>query len=108
MLAYEKCYVLTSTTAFSFRNCFAAHERLSYSNDYPITRNWWTITHGNCSRAAELVLAPGQASLVPHDVTTGQTEITGPPLHVIVARWRVDSNFCRRNISQVPAHTISP
>ena len=107
-LAYEKCYVLTSNTPFSFNNCLAAHERLSYSTNYPITANWWTITDGNCSRAAELVLAPGQTSLVPHDVTTGTTRITVPALGGKVGPWRIDSVVCKNTISAVPPHTISP
>ena len=107
-LAYEKCYVLTSNTPFSFNNCLAAHERLSYSTNYPITANWWTITDGNCSRAAELVLAPGQTSLVPHDVTTGTTRITVPALGGRVGPWRIDSVVCKTTISSVPPHTISP
>jgi glyoxylase-like metal-dependent hydrolase (beta-lactamase superfamily II) len=107
-LAYEKCYVLTSNTPFSFNNCLAAHERLSYSSDYPITQNWWTITDGNCSRAAELVLAPGQPSLVPPDVTTGTTRITTPALGGNVGPWRIDSVVCKNTISAVPPHTISP
>ncbi len=106
-LAYEKCYVLTANSA-SFNNCLAAHERLSYSNDYPITANWWTITDGNCSRAAELTLAPGQTSLVPHDVTTGTTRITVPALGGRVGPWRIDSVVCKTTISAVPPHTISP
>src|SRR5690242_10782619 len=57
MLAYEKCYVLTGNDN---NKCLAAHERLSYSVDYPITSNWWTIPDGNCSRAAELTLANGE------------------------------------------------
>ena len=65
-LAYEKCYVLTSTSnGNSYNNCIAAHEPTSYSAAYPITQNWWNIPNGNCSRAAELVLAPGEATHVP-------------------------------------------
>jgi len=30
----------------------------------PITKNWWTITDGNCSRAAELILANNEATHV--------------------------------------------
>ena len=107
-LAYEKCYVLAAGT-FSFNNCLAAHERLAYSNDYPITSNWWTITDGNCSRAAELTLAPGQPSLVPPDVATGTTRIVPNDLaRGLTARfgpWRIDSTTCRRTISEVPTHT---
>jgi glyoxylase-like metal-dependent hydrolase (beta-lactamase superfamily II) len=106
-LAYEKCYVLTASSS-SFNNCLAAHERLSYSTDYPITQNWWTITNGNCSRAAELVLAPGQASLVPHDVTTGSTVISLPGLTAKVGPWRIDPVTCKQTISTVPPHMISP
>src|SRR5207244_9471262 len=58
-LAYEKCYVLTSTspltpTSGSFNNCIAAHEPVSYTAAYPITPNWRNIPAGNCSRAAQL------------------------------------------------------
>ncbi|HEY3109683.1 MAG TPA: MBL fold metallo-hydrolase [Chloroflexota bacterium] len=62
-LAYEKCYVVAGSQGFN--NCVAAHEPLSYSRAYPLTSNWWNIPNGNCSRAAELTLAPGQSSLVP-------------------------------------------
>jgi len=106
-LAYEKCYVLTANSV-SFNNCLAAHERLSYSTDYPITQNWWTITNGNCSRAAELILAPGQASLVPHDVTTGSTIISLPGVAPVVGPWRIDPVVCRHTVSTVPPHTVSP
>jgi glyoxylase-like metal-dependent hydrolase (beta-lactamase superfamily II) len=106
-LAYEKCYVLTSNS-FSFDNCLAAHERLSYSNDYPITKNWWTITDGNCSRAAELILANGEKTHVPADVTTGTTRITVPALGGRTGPWRIDSVVCKNTISGVPLHTISP
>jgi glyoxylase-like metal-dependent hydrolase (beta-lactamase superfamily II) len=70
-LAYEKCYLLTGTpTDQTPQNCVAAHERLSYSAEYPLTKNWWNLydTSGaklNCSRAAELSLANGEASHVP-------------------------------------------
>src|SRR6266446_5080982 len=40
MLAYEKCYALTSASAGGFHNCISAHEPKSYSNDYPITSKW--------------------------------------------------------------------
>jgi glyoxylase-like metal-dependent hydrolase (beta-lactamase superfamily II) len=63
-LAYEKCYVLTSRL-HSFDNCVAAHEPTSYTNAYPLTANWWNIPNGNCSRAAELILAPGKTTHVP-------------------------------------------
>ena len=63
-LAYEKCYALTSRQN-GFHNCIAAHEPTSYSAAYPITANWWNIPDGNCSRAAELVLANGEPTHVP-------------------------------------------
>jgi glyoxylase-like metal-dependent hydrolase (beta-lactamase superfamily II) len=106
-LAYEKCYVLTSNSA-SFNNCLAAHERLSYSDDYPITRNWWTITDGNCSRAAELTLANGEPTHVPGNVTTGTTRITVPALGGAFGPWRIDPKVCKDTISMVPPHTIMP
>jgi glyoxylase-like metal-dependent hydrolase (beta-lactamase superfamily II) len=106
-LAYEKCYVLTSNS-FSFENCLAAHERLSYSDDYPITKNWWTITDGNCSRAAELILANGEPTHVPANVTTGTTRITVPALGGKTGPWRTDPVVCKNTISGVPDHTINP
>src|SRR6266566_7527920 len=106
-LAYEKCYVLTSNS-FSFNNCLAAHERLSYSTDYPITQNWWTITDGNCSRAAELILANGEPTHVPANVTTGTTRITVPALGGKSGSWRIDPVVCKNTISGIPAHTINP
>ncbi len=63
-LAYEKCYVLTSRLN-SFDNCISAHEPTTYTAAYPITSNWWNIPNGNCSRAAELILAPGESTHVP-------------------------------------------
>jgi glyoxylase-like metal-dependent hydrolase (beta-lactamase superfamily II) len=63
-LAYEKCYVLTSRLN-SFNNCISAHEPTSYTAAYPITSNWFNIPNGNCSRAAELILAPGEPTHVP-------------------------------------------
>ena len=106
-LAYEKCYVLTSNS-FSFNNCLAAHERLSYSTDYPITQNWWTITNGNCSRAAELILANGEKTHVPANVTTGSTTISLPGSPPVVGPWRIDSVVCKNTISTVPPHVITP
>ena len=106
-LAYEKCYVLTSNSE-SFNNCLAAHERLSYSDDYPITKNWWTITDGNCTRAAELTLANNEPTHVPPDVTTGTTRITVPALGGAFGPWRIDPVVCKDTISMVPSHTVSP
>ncbi len=101
-LAYEKCYVLTSELN-SFNNCLAAHERLSYSPDYPITENWWTIPDGNCSRAAELILAPGQKTHVPSNVTSGTTTINGKTVP-----FRIDATTCWTTVAVVPPHTIAP
>ncbi|HZQ97260.1 MAG TPA: MBL fold metallo-hydrolase [Chloroflexota bacterium] len=101
-LAYEKCYVLTAAHN-SFNNCLAAHERLSYSTDYPITQNWWTITNANCSRAAELILAPGEATHVPPDVATGTTTVNG-----VVVPWRIDATTCKNTVAVVPPHQITP
>lgn len=101
-LAYEKCYVLTASSN-SFNNCLAAHERLSYSNDYPITSNWWTIPNSNCSRAAELILAPGQKSLVPANVATGNTTVNG-----VTVPFRIDPTTCKNTVAVVPPHPISP
>src|SRR2546422_2588237 len=100
-LAYEKCYVLTSKSS-SFNNCLAAHERLSYSTDYPITQNWWTITNGNCSRAAELILANHEPTHVPPLVTTGSTQISLPGLPPVFGPWRIDPVLCKTSISKVP------
>ena len=85
-LAYEKCYVLTSTQN-SFNNCIAAHEPTSYTAAYPITSNWWNIPGGNCSRAAELTLAPGE------------------PTHVPANPDRTPPSQC---ISVIPPHPITP
>jgi hypothetical protein len=87
----------------SFNNCLAAHERLSYSTDYPITQDWWTITDGNCSRAAELTLANGEPTHVPADVTTGHTVIND-----VVVPWRIDPVTCKNTVSTVPPHGITP
>jgi len=66
MLAYEKCYVLTSTSrGRSYNNHVSAHEPKSDTNDYLLSSNWWLIPSGNCSRATEIVLAAGERSRVP-------------------------------------------
>jgi glyoxylase-like metal-dependent hydrolase (beta-lactamase superfamily II) len=108
MLAYEKCYVLTSNSSGGNNNCIAAHERLSYSPDYPITANWWTITDGNCSRAAELILANNEPTHVPPNVTTDSTRITVPALGGKSGPLRIDPTVCKNTIAAVPPHTISP
>jgi len=102
MLAYEKCYALTANSA-SYNNCLAAHERLSYSTDYPITSNWWTIPNGNCSRAAELTLANNEPSHVPADVKTGSTSLGGQ-----VVPWRINADTCKTTVAKIPPHTINP
>jgi glyoxylase-like metal-dependent hydrolase (beta-lactamase superfamily II) len=87
-LAYEKCYTLTSQSHMnSFNNCIAAHEPTAYTAAYPITSNWWNIPKGNCSRAAELTLAPGEPTHVP-----------SPP-------DRTPPSAC---VSTIPPHAISP
>ncbi len=106
-LAYEKCYVLTSGSG-SYNNCIAAHERQSYSTAYPITANWWTITDGNCSRAAELTLANNESSLVPPDAANGSTRITPPELGGKTGPWRMDPDTCKTTVSAVPPHRINP
>jgi glyoxylase-like metal-dependent hydrolase (beta-lactamase superfamily II) len=58
-LAYEKCYIYTG----GFEGCVAAHEPLSYTDQYPITANAWVGPNG--SRGAEVALAPGEASRRP-------------------------------------------
>jgi glyoxylase-like metal-dependent hydrolase (beta-lactamase superfamily II) len=85
-LAYEKCYVLTSKMN-GFNNCISAHEPLSYTAAYPITANWWNIPGGNCSRAAELVLAATE------------------PTHVPASPDRTPPDQCH---TVIPPHTISP
>jgi glyoxylase-like metal-dependent hydrolase (beta-lactamase superfamily II) len=55
-LAYAKCYEITG----GYQNCVAAHEPLSYSDKYPLTKNWWVGP--NDSRLAEVTLAPGERS----------------------------------------------
>jgi glyoxylase-like metal-dependent hydrolase (beta-lactamase superfamily II) len=55
-LAYEKCYRITG----GYENCVAAHEPLSYSDKYPLTKNSWVGING--SRMAEVALAPGETS----------------------------------------------
>jgi glyoxylase-like metal-dependent hydrolase (beta-lactamase superfamily II) len=105
MLAYEKCYVLTGNDN---NKCLAAHERLSYSTDYPITSNWWTIPDGNCSRAAELTLANGEPTHVPPNVANGTTRITVPSLGGKSGPYRIDATVCKETVSAVPAHTVNP
>jgi glyoxylase-like metal-dependent hydrolase (beta-lactamase superfamily II) len=58
-LAYEKCYKITG----GYENCVAAHEPLSYTDKYPLTKNSWEGPNG--SRMAELALATGERSRKP-------------------------------------------
>ena len=58
-LAYEKCYKITGGP----ENCVAAHEPLSYTDKYPLTKNAWTGPNG--SRMAEIALVPGERSRKP-------------------------------------------
>jgi glyoxylase-like metal-dependent hydrolase (beta-lactamase superfamily II) len=58
-LAYEKCYKITG----GYQNCVAAHEPLSYSDKYPLTKNSWVGMNGG--RLAEIALAPGEKSRKP-------------------------------------------
>lgn len=58
-LAYEKCYKITG----GYQNCVCAHEPLSYSAGYPLTKNSWVGING--SRMAEITLAPGEKSRKP-------------------------------------------
>jgi len=58
-LAYEKCYKITG----GYQNCVSAHEPLSYTDQYPLTKNSWTGPNG--SRMAEIALAPGEKSRKP-------------------------------------------
>jgi glyoxylase-like metal-dependent hydrolase (beta-lactamase superfamily II) len=58
-LAYEKCYKITG----GYENCVAAHEPLSYTDKYPLTKNSWVGING--SRMAEITLGPGEQSRKP-------------------------------------------
>jgi glyoxylase-like metal-dependent hydrolase (beta-lactamase superfamily II) len=58
-LAYEKCYKITG----GYQNCVSAHEPLSYTDKYPLTKNSWIGING--SRMAEIALSSGEASRKP-------------------------------------------
>jgi glyoxylase-like metal-dependent hydrolase (beta-lactamase superfamily II) len=58
-LAYEKCYKITG----GYNNCVSAHEPLSYTDKYPLTKNSWVALNGG--RMAEITLAPGEKSRKP-------------------------------------------
>ena len=55
-LAYEQCYKITG----GYQNCVCAHEPLSYTEGYPLTKNSWVGMNGG--RLAEIALAPGEKS----------------------------------------------
>ena len=59
ILAYEKCYKITG----GYQNCVAAHEPLSYTDAYPLTKNSWVAINGG--RMAEIALVPGEKSRKP-------------------------------------------
>ena len=59
ILAYEKCYKITG----GYQNCVCAHEPLTYTDAYPLTKNSWEALNGG--RMAELALAPGEKSHKP-------------------------------------------
>jgi glyoxylase-like metal-dependent hydrolase (beta-lactamase superfamily II) len=58
-LAYEKCYNITG----GYEHCVCAHEPLSYTDKYPLTKNSWVAINGG--RMAEIALAPGEKSRKP-------------------------------------------
>jgi glyoxylase-like metal-dependent hydrolase (beta-lactamase superfamily II) len=58
-LAYEKCYKITG----GYQNCVCAHEPLSYTDKYPLTKNSWVGMNGG--RLAEIALAAGEKSRKP-------------------------------------------
>ena len=65
-LAYEKCYQITG----GYENCVAAHEPLSYTDGYPLTKNAWEgperLAHGRdragCRRAVAQALSGDSCS----------------------------------------------
>jgi len=59
ILAYEKCYKITG----GYQNCVSAHEPLTYTDQYPLTKNSWVAINGG--RMAEIALAPGEKSRKP-------------------------------------------
>ena len=58
-LAYEQCYKITG----GYEHCVSAHEPLSYTDKYPLTKNSWEGINGG--RMAEIALAPGEKSRKP-------------------------------------------
>lgn len=58
-LAYEKCYKITG----GYNNCVSAHEPLSYTDKYPLTKNSWVGPNG--AHLAEIALSPGETSRHP-------------------------------------------
>jgi len=60
-LAYEQCYKITG----GYEHCISAHEPLTYTDKYPVTKNSW-VSGPNGGRMAELALAPGERSRKPN------------------------------------------
>src|SRR5262249_20753184 len=63
-LAYEKCYKITG----GYQNCISAHEPLTYTDGYPITKNSWVALNGG--RMAEIALGAGEKSHKPQERKT--------------------------------------
>jgi glyoxylase-like metal-dependent hydrolase (beta-lactamase superfamily II) len=58
-LAYEQCYKITG----GYDHCISAHEPLTYTDKYPVTKNSWVALNGG--RMAEIALEPGEKSRHP-------------------------------------------
>src|SRR5258708_563893 len=58
-LAYEQCYKITG----GYQNCVCAHDPLSYTDKYPLTKKSSVGINGG--RLAEVALAPGERSRRP-------------------------------------------
>ena len=106
-LAYEKCYVLTSNSA-SFNNCLAAHERLAYSTDYPITTK--LVDHHRRELLAGRRADPGERRAVRTFQPTSrpvQPDHGARPWRQI---WALADRpvVCKNTIAAVPPHTICP
>jgi glyoxylase-like metal-dependent hydrolase (beta-lactamase superfamily II) len=63
VLTYERALKIAG-----LNNLLSAHDPCSYSSEYPITSNAWTV--GSNSRVAELVLRPGDTTRRPMGATT--------------------------------------
>src|SRR5258707_15452585 len=71
-LAYEKCYKITG----GYNNCVAAHEPLSYTDKYPITKNSWVALNGG--RMAENTPGPGGKTRKPGGGVLGGGQLPPP------------------------------